>query len=120
MNAVPAAQLLSNLRGFGLRFMLTEEGVIKVSPKDRLTPELRMQVEARRGDLLAILETERKAAEQLERRVGEMGARWSYSPEDLEEAQAEARRDPVGWSASCDADEHSARLARQARIHYPP
>jgi hypothetical protein len=120
MNIVPAAELVKTLRGFGLNLYATEEGVIKVSPRDRVTAEVRQQVQARRDDLLAVLEAERQAQALLDQRVQEMAERWSYSKDEIDEARAAARSDPAGWSTLCTADERSSRLARQAGCRYPP
>lgn len=120
VNIEPAGELLRSLREIGLRLSLSDEGVIKASPRDRVTLEIRSRIQALRDGLMFHLESERKAAELLERRVNAMGQRWEYSPEDLEEAQLEARRDPDGWVGLCEEDERSARRARQAGVAWPP
>ena len=119
VNAEPAADLLSSLRAMGLNLSVTEDGVIKASPRDRVTPQIRSRIQALRDGLLMHLEAERKAAEQLEGRVRAMGRRWGYSDEDLDEALSAARLDAPGWVALCTDDECSARKARQAGLRYP-
>lgn len=120
VNVEPAGELLKSLREMGLRLSLSDDGVIKASPRDRVTQQIRGRIQALRDGLMVHLEGERKAAEQLERRVIGMGQRWGYSPEDIEEARLEARRDPDGWAGLCEQDEHSARRARQAGLAWPP
>lgn len=120
INAEPAMGLLTDLRAMGLRVFTTDEGVIKVAPRDRVTPLLRNRIQALRDGLLVHLEAERNAGEHLQARVRAMGQRWGYSLEEIEEAQAEARGDHDGWARLCEADELGARRARQAGLSYPP
>lgn len=112
VNAVPAGELLVSLRALGLRLSLDEHGAIKASPRDRVTLEVRSQIQRLRDGLVQHLQAER-------RRVEAMGRRWGYSAEDLQEALAQAELDPAGWAAVCDADENSARRAHRAGMSYP-
>lgn len=119
VNEVPAGELLASLRGMGLRVCLGEEGVVRVSPKDRLTLELRSQIQRVRDGLVARLQAERREAERLAGRIQAMGKRWGYSADELVEAQEAAEADPQGWGALCAADELSARQARRAGVSFP-
>jgi hypothetical protein len=119
VNVEPAAALLASLRKLGLRLWVNDEGVIKASPGDRLTLEMRSQIQGLRDGLMYHLEIERRQGEQLRGRIEAMGRRWGYSLEEIDESQTEALHDLAGWSALCDADERSAKRARQAGFSYP-
>jgi hypothetical protein len=119
VNVEPAGELLISLREMGLRVYLGEDNGIKVSPRDRVTQQLRSRIQALRDGLLVHLAAERKAAKRLEGRVQEMAQRWGYSAEEIEEAVFAARLDALGWETLCADDECSARKARQAGLRYP-
>ena len=119
VNAEPAAELLASLRAIGLKLAISDDGLIKASPRDRVTPQIGSRIQALRDGLRMHLEAERKFAEQLEGRVRAMGRRWGYSDEDLDEALSAARQDAAGWVTLCTDDECSARKARQAGLTYP-
>jgi hypothetical protein len=52
------AQALETIRAAGLTIILTDDRCLKVTPKSRITPELRELVKAHRDELLAYLERE--------------------------------------------------------------
>jgi len=88
--------LLAELRHAGLTVLLDGDRLF-VSPRDRLTEDLRQRIRAEKGELLA--------AVRLDGRVRAMATRWGYTPEELAEALAAASSDPAGWLLWTEKDE---------------
>ncbi len=120
VNVEQAGELLNSLRAMGLRVHLGEDDAIKVSPRDRVTLQLKSRIKALRDGLLVHLEAERKEARRLEGRVRAMAELWGYSAEEIDEALSAAFLDVPGWVALCADDEGSARRASLAGLEYPP
>jgi hypothetical protein len=98
MSALP---LLEQLRHAGLTVSRCGDRII-VTPKARLTDELRNAIREAKPKLLSILPVSRP---DIDDRIREMAARWHYSVAELAEALAGAQSDPQGWLAWTEQDE---------------
>lgn len=112
--SAPDIVLLAELRAKGLRLTPQPDGRVHVAPRELLTAELRARIVAAKPGLHAVLEAERHAAGELERRIREMATRWKYDADDLAEALAGARANPAGWLAAVEQDERMHELSRRA------
>jgi len=103
----PAAMsLLADLRLAGMELTSRPDGRLNVKPRELLTPERRQAILVHKPALVAAL--------ALERRLREMAARWGYHADDLTEALAGVRTNPVGWLAAVEYDEELHASSRPA------
>ena len=98
-----ATALLMKLRQAGLSVSRDGDQLI-VSPRDRLTDELRAAIRGCKRELLDELERTQLATD-LEARIRAMAKRWGFSPNELTEALASAKSDQRGWMAWAERDE---------------
>jgi hypothetical protein len=101
-----AADLLAKLRTAGLTILLDGEQLI-VSPRDRLTNELRAAIRKSKPELIGALTDERQHPPfpDLLERVRQMAKRWEYSPDELAEELKRAAVDPVRALSFVEHDE---------------
>lgn len=78
--------LLQQLRVAGLTVVQTG-GQLSISPRDRLSDELRAAIRSDKPNLLTAL------AADIDERIRAMARRWHYSPDDL--------ADEMAFAASC-------------------
>ena len=116
---VPTVALLKELRTAGLRLAPVDGGRLHVTPRGRLTSDLRARILDSKPALLAALEAEAHLAANLEQRVRAMAARWNYAPEELAEVLEAGRRNPAGILMTLEDDERRADLAARIGRRYP-
>lgn len=101
-----AAELLARLRRAGLTILLDGELLI-VSPRDRLTNELRTAIRDSKRELIEVLTVEGRQPSPpgLVSRIRQMAKRWEYSPDELTEELQRAAVDPVRALSFLEHDE---------------
>ena len=97
-----ACALLTQLVDAGLTVSRDGDQLI-VTPRDRLTDELRASIRKRKVELLAAINP--TIQPDLNARVRKMAKRWGYTADELQEALAGAQSDPQGWMAWTERDE---------------
>ena len=88
--------MLAELRADQMTVELHGDRIV-ITPRDRITDQLRERVRYRRHELVEQL--------TLELRIRAMAARWKYSDDELTEALDGAIADPDGWRRWVDHDE---------------
>lgn len=111
MSAAPDLRLLANLQTAGLVLSPGAAGRLRVTPADKVTPELRARILARKPALLAALD--------LQRRIRAMAQRWAYDADDLAYALESARENPAGWLACVVDDERRTDGSRDCGLRWP-
>jgi hypothetical protein len=97
-----ACALLTQLVDAGLTVSRDGDQLI-VTPRDRLTDELRATIRQRKTELLAAINPTEQS--DLNARIRKMAQRWGYSPDELQEVLTGAQSDPLGWMAWTERDE---------------
>ncbi len=109
-----SAVLLSQLKSGG--FTLSRQGdQLVVVPRELLTDDLRNCIRNNKSALLSVLaeadnahsETDGRGIPDLDRRIRSLAERWQYSADELAEALAGAKSDPLGWLLWTEREERN-------------